>query len=309
MRSKKQLCESFAAIVLAGVGLSCPTMLAQGRSDNGHTRVEMKNIAYHFTPTVSGHVIWLDGQLAGTKPGQIPAFDDFSSFALQVQNAKMSIPADNLGGLMNQDIFDGPDAPLTHLAVGSRGDLLHITGRLHNRGDIPFSMDGMLSATSDGNIRIHAEKISALHIPVKGIMDLFGVKISDLMAEKKLQGIVADGDDLILDVEKILPPPQIRGRITRVQIEGNQIVATYGKGAPNKQGAGSYMSYRGGDVRFGKLTMTDADLTLLEMNPNDPFDFYPKAYKRALMAGYVKTTPNLGFRVYMRDFDKLGPEK
>jgi hypothetical protein len=69
------------------------------------------------------------------------------------------------------------------------------------------------------------------------------------------------------------------------------------------------MFYRGGELRFGKLTMTDADLMLIDMNPADPFDFYLEAYKRQLVAGYAKMTSSFGLRVYMRDFDKLNPSK
>jgi hypothetical protein len=308
----KQLCGILTILFFLFAAITYSGTRPTTRIDKEHApavHVEMKNLTYHFTPSVAAHVIWLDGQLVATKPGEIPTFDDPPSFALQVQNAKISIAADALGGVMNQHVFDGSEAPLSHLAVEARGDLLHITGRLHDKGDIPFSMDGTLSTTRDGNIRIHSEKISALHIPVKGMMDLIGLKISNLVNAKKLQGIQADGDDLILDVEKILPPPQIRGRIAHVQIEGNQIVETYGEGTPRKQGPGNYMFYRGGELRFGKLTMTDADLMLIDMNPADPFDFYLEAYKRQLVAGYAKMTSSFGLRVYMRDFDKLNPSK
>jgi len=68
----------------------------------------------------------------------------------------------------------------------------------------------------------------------------------------------------------------------------------------------NYMRYEGNRLRFGKLTMSDTDLTLLDMDPNDPFDFYLEHYKDQLVAGYSKTTPTFGLRVYMRDFNKLG---
>jgi hypothetical protein len=225
----KQLCGILTILFFLFAAISYSGTRQTTRIDKEHTpavHVEMKNLTCHFTPSVAAHVIWLDGQVVATKAGEIPTFDDPPSFALQVQNAKISIAADALGGVMNQHVFEGSDAPLSHLAVEARGDLLHITGRLRDKGDIPFSMDGMLSTTGDGNIPIHSEKISALHIPVKGMMDLIGLKISNLVNVKKLQGIQADGDDLILDVEKILPLPQIRGRIARLQIEGNQIVET-----------------------------------------------------------------------------------
>lgn len=54
--------------------------------------------------------------------------------------------------------------------------------------------------------------------------------------------------------------------------------------------------------------MSDTDIVLIDMDPNDPFDFYLEYYKEQLVAGYTKETPSFGLRVYMRDFNKLHPK-
>jgi hypothetical protein len=69
------------------------------------------------------------------------------------------------------------------------------------------------------------------------------------------------------------------------------------------------MQYEGNRLKFGKLTMNDTDLTLLDLDPSDPFDFYLDHYKQQLVAGYTKTTLSFGLRVYMVDFNKLGRSK
>jgi len=51
--------------------------------------------------------------------------------------------------------------------------------------------------------------------------------------------------------------------------------------------------------------MTDTDLVIVDPDPRDPFDFYLDRYKDQLVAGYSKTTPSNGLRVYMVDFNKL----
>lgn len=51
--------------------------------------------------------------------------------------------------------------------------------------------------------------------------------------------------------------------------------------------------------------MSDTDMVLIDMDPNDPFDFYLEHYKEQLVAGYTKETPSFGLRVCMRDFNKL----
>ena len=55
--------------------------------------------------------------------------------------------------------------------------------------------------------------------------------------------------------------------------------------------------------------MTDTDMVLIDMDPQDPFYFYLDRYKQQLVAGYTKETPRLGLRVFMRDFNKLKPNE
>jgi hypothetical protein len=80
-----------------------------------------------------------------------------------------------------------------------------------------------------------------------------------------------------------------------------------------KAPAQNYMAYRGNRLQFGKLLMSDTDLVIVDPDPRDPFDFYLDRYKDQLVAGYSKTTPSSGLRVYMVDFNKLkqkpGPPK
>jgi hypothetical protein len=58
-------------------------------------------------------------------------------------------------------------------------------------------------------------------------------------------------------------------------------------------------------MRFGKLTMNDTDMQLIDADPTDPFDFFPDHYKDQLVAGYSKTTVTGGLLVYMPDYGKI----
>jgi hypothetical protein len=150
--------------------------------------------------------------------------------------------------------------------------------------------------------------VKALHLPVEGLMDLLGIDIADLIKTGKVQGVTAEKDDLILDPAKLLPPPHIAGQLTAVRLESNDIVQVFGhaSAAPAMRVQfANYMAYRGNQLRFGKLTMSDTDMVLIDMDPGDPFDFYLDHYKEQLVAGYTKETPTFGLRVFMRDYNKL----
>jgi hypothetical protein len=141
---------------------------------------------------------------------------------------------------------------------------------------------------------------------MKGVMDLLGLDIAKLIGGRKVRGVQTEGDDLILDPQEMLPLPRIRGKITAVEISGDQLVLVFGAGKPEVPlRAGNYMSYRGGQLRFGKLTMDNSDMDLIDTDPRDSFDFFLDHYRQQLSAGYTKITAQFGLRVYMRDYNKL----
>jgi hypothetical protein len=276
--------------------------------DNGAVQVQMHNVMYHFTDQVAVHLINVGGSLVPTKAGHVPIFDDKESFGLSITAAEITMDPQSLANVLNTHVFSAKDAPLKDISVSIEKDHLKVKGKLHQKGDIGFETEGRLSATSDGKIRLHAEKIKALHLPVKGLMDLFGVDIADLIKNGKVRGVQVEKDDLILDPGEILPPPRISGKITDIHLEGNNIVQIFGdpKKFPwAKAPAQNYMAYRGNRLQFGKLLMTDTDLVIVDPDPRDPLDFYLDHYKDQLVAGYSKTTPSSGLRVYMVDFNKL----
>jgi len=271
-------------------------------------QTEMRNVMYHFTENVTVQILQLRGALVPVRQDSLPIFDDSRFFNLEISSADINMTTDSLANVLNQYVFAASDAPLKGLSITAEGNSLKVKGKLHSKGDISFETVGPLSATPEGQIRIHAEKVKAAHLPVKGLMDLLGLKIADLINTKKVRGVRSEENDLILDPEQILPPPHIEGHITAVHIQGNQIVQVYGnkpKADPTPAVSGNYMAYRGAQLRFGKLTMSDTDMILIDMDPKDPFDFYLDHYRDQLVAGYTKITPEFGLRVFMRDFNKL----
>jgi hypothetical protein len=71
-------------------------------------------------------------------------------------------------------------------------------------------------------------------------------------------------------------------------------------------GSRNFVYFRGGNLRFGRLTMTDTDLLISDADEHDPFDLYFHEYNRQLVAGHTGNLPNLGLRTWMVDYGKLG---
>lgn len=271
-------------------------------------KVQMRNVIYHFSDSVVVHIETLNGEVVPTSDYKFPIFDDKKSFNIEISSGRIAINTESLANVLNSYVFASANAPLKDISVTMENNRLKIKGKLHAKGDIPFETDGVLSPTADGRIRLHSEKIKALHVSVKGLMDLFNVQIADFVKTGKVPGVATDQNDLILDLSEILPAPHIRGKVTAIRFQDNTLVQTFGSTdakAIKYLRVENYMSYEGNELRFGKLTMSDADMVLIDMDPGDPFDFYLDHYKEQISAGYTKITPSFGLRVFVKDFNKL----
>jgi hypothetical protein len=285
---------------------------APEKSDHA-VRAQMHNVKYRFSDTVSVQINSLNGSLVPVGDNEFPVFDDKNSFKIRIDAAEIAISPADLANLLNSYVFARPNSPLSGISVSTTANgQLKVKGRLHDKGDIPFETQGVMIPTPDGRIRLHSEKVKALHVPVKGLMDAFGIDIARLIKSGKVPGVEAEENDLHLDLEQLLPPPHIDGKVTAVRVEKNSIIQTF-SGTDGKPGAkmpnGNYMFYQGNRLRFGKLTMDDADITIYDMSPADPLDFYLDHYKEQMAAGYTKITTSFQLRVYMKDYDKLGAVK
>jgi len=270
-------------------------------------KAEMRNVMFHLTDQAAVHVETLSGELLPAGKHEMPVFDDKTSFEVQVATGRISITPEAMASLLNTHIFAGNDSPFKDISISIEKDRLHIKGRLHAKGDIPFETTATLSATSDGRIRVNTEKLKALHVPMKGMMDKLGIDLASLVSTSKIPGMVTDKNDVLMDLGVLLPPPHIRGKASRVLIENNSIVTIFGDGAAPAAAidALSYMSFQGNRVRLGKLTMENADLAVLNLDSGNAIDWSQDHYREQLVAGYSKMTANFGLRAYVRDFAKL----
>ena len=317
MRRTLTLCNLSLLLAFAAGTTSAQTEKPASASATGGdsattVRTAMRNVDYHLTDRIIVNITSLNGRLT-PKPGEIPVFDDKNSFGLDVDSAKITLTMTALTNDLNDYVFAKPDAPLKKLIASIQGDQIVMKGILISKGGIPFGTSGTMSVTSEGMIHVHTTKVTALHLPVKGLMDLLGLDTQKMLNTKKVEGVSADKDDLVLDPEKLLPPPQLHGHLTSLKIENGVIDLTFGPemgkvaSAPISEScsARNYLHFKGGSVRFGRLTMSDTDLELVDASPADPFDFAIDHYNEQLMAGYSKMTRAGGLCVHMPDYDKL----
>ena len=277
-------------------------------------QIEMRNVQLHVDDGIVLAIERLRGEMISKSPARPPVFDDGRSYVLKVSSATMSIDMPSLSALMNRHVFGYDGAPLKDLKVEATDDgRLEQSGKLHKGIDVPFSMKASVSATPDGRLKLHMDSMKAAGVPAKGLLALFGLKLEDLADLERRRGLSASDNDIIITVGQVLPPPEIAGRLSRVAVVGNRLVQTFAPAAgervpelhPPDARARNYVYFSGGNIRFGKLTMSDADLQLIDADMKDAFDFFPGRYNEQLVAGYSKNTATLGLKTYMPDFSDL----
>jgi len=286
---------------------------AAAPNDQRPVQIEMKNVRLHAADGIVLDIRALRGEMISRQAQRVPVFDDPSSYVLHVFDGQVSMDMASLTRLMNDRLFAAKDSPLRNITMSVEEGRLAQKATLHKGVPIPISMKGTPSVTPDGRLKIHADKVSAIGVPAKSLLDLFGLKLDDVVNVKKLTGIEIDGNDVILSPGQIVPPPEIRGRLTSVQIVGDRLIQTFGSDAgvvkalpaPPDPSSRNYIFFSGQVIRFGRLTMNPARLQLIDSDPRDAFDFFPARYQAQLVAGYSKNTPDGGLKTFMPDFDDL----
>ena len=287
-----------------------PAVEAPAAPDSlGPTQVDMRSVDFYVDRDIPLRVRRLTGTITSKAGGPV-MFDDKRSFVIGVTSAEVGLTGKDLSLLLNRYVFNYAGSPLRNLSITTSGSEIVQKGTLHKVFPMPFEIRARLSVTPDGRIRMRPVRTEILGLHVDKLMQGLGLALDEVINLKKSKGASVSGNDIFISPTIILPPPAIEGRLTAIRVEGNEVVQTFGTGqvpavALPDTAIHSYMYYRGGTLRFGKLVMVDADMLITELDPADPFRFNIDEYQRQLVAGYSKSTVAGGLIVYMKDVDKL----
>ncbi len=283
----------------------------------GQTRVpvevQARNVNLHVDQSIVLEIRNLRGQMIATRDTEPVNFDDVTSFVTRISSGEVAMSGQAMSDLMNRYVFAYSGAPLKKVEVTIEHGRIKQKGTMHKGIDLPFEIEGTLTVTPDGEIKLHADKVRSAKIPFKGLLHMFGEDLSKLVNLKQDRGVRLEGDDVLLNPSRMLPPPKIEGKVTAVRIDGDRIVQTFGTKDTNPlvppYKARNYIYHQGGVLRFGKLTMNDADLEIVDQTQTTPFEFSSLEYNRQLVAGYSKNTPSHGLIVFMPDLRTLPPPR
>lgn len=273
--------------------------------------LDMRNVDLHVDERQSLHIRDLRGEAVSNSAGAAAVLDDPTSFTLHVTSGTVELSGDAIGALLNEWVFAYPGAPLTHLRAHAAGDQLVLTGTLFKGVAMPFEISSRPTLDPDGRIRLHPSRTRILGVDGAKLLHAFGLRLDGVLDLRGSRGAAVQGDDVLLEPTKILPPPAIAGRLASIRVESGAVVqdfvrlpddSVFAGFAHADSAAANYVYFRGGRLRFGKLLMIDTDLQIVDADERDPFDLYLKEYARQLSAGTSQTLPSQGLRVLMPDY-------
>jgi hypothetical protein len=269
------------------------------------TRIHAHNLLLRKGPDFRVYVKWLDGRLAQTHKGVNPSFDRSDSFYLDIQSGVIRANIGDIGHYLNTSLAG---SPLKNVSLLADGQNLKLTGTIHKPFPLPVEVIASVAAVPDGRVRVRILKISALKVPVKGLLRLFHISPADLV-KNNLDGVEVKGNDLLLTTQKLLPPPHIRGHLTRISVEGPDLVADYGDARKDVERVElwrNFLSLRGGTIDFGSLSMHPVDITMIDISSNPWFDLDLVNYRDQFAGGYTRITGASGLQMFIPDRRDLG---
>ena len=71
----------------------------------------------------------------------------------------------------------------------------------------------------------------------------------------------------------------------------------------------NFLALKGGTVDFGKLTMHNVDLIMIDASKDAWFDLDLVNYQAQLVNGYTRMTADAGLEIFMPDLDELPPQR
>ena len=284
------------------------TVPATGGADP--TRIYAHNLMLRKGPDFRIYIRWLNGELGRTKKSVDPSFDDPESFVLEVQTGIIHANIGDISHYLNAGNVSG--SPLQNISLTGNGNQISVHGTIHKLHiPLPIGLDGTISASPDGRIHLHVDRLSVLKLPVKGLLGDFHVSIADLMGKTSVAGVEVSQNDLYFDTQKLLPAPHIQGKLTSVRVVNPDIEVMYGDAqndATRTEEWHNFLALKGGTLDFGNLTMHPVDLIMIDASKDTWFDLDLVNYQAQLVNGYTRMTPKAGLQIFMPDLSQLPPQ-
>ncbi len=251
-----------------------------------------RDVDFRVTGDIGFMIHDMAATLSPARPGQPIVFDDPTSVTINVHRGDVTLDGAKLTAIFDRYLFQYQGSPLRNMKVVPQdGGSLRITGEMHRGTWVPIVLSGSLSMRNADELVFHPDHVEVAGVGADKLMQAAHVKMADLLT---LDTPIArlDGDDVVMQVAKLTPPPALRMTITRIDTSAAGVRFTLDdRTVPNIAWPASMpargMLVQGGDVKFMRSMPMNIDMAITPLDANAPFVLDLYHYREQMAAGYL----------------------
>ncbi|MGI9104114.1 MAG: hypothetical protein ACR2IF_16870 [Terriglobales bacterium] len=171
----------------------------------------------------SGAAIHLHGFDANIRDGKDPK-DGHQDKIVSVAGGSAMLAWDDLSKLLNGKL-DGHQ--LQDVKITPDHGKVKISGKMKKAVSLPFTVEGPVTLTREGFIRLHTESMKTGKLPIKGLAELLGLDPQKMVGDGKIKGVSADKDGFSFDPDLLWGLP-VHGRVTRLSVQARGLLLVFG---------------------------------------------------------------------------------
>jgi hypothetical protein len=269
-----------------------------------------RDVDFRVTGDIGFMIHSMAATLTPTHAGAPIVFDDPTSVTIDVHRGDVTLDSNKLTAIFNRYLFQYQGSPLRNMhVVPQDGGTLRITGEMHRDSWVPIVLSGTLSMRNADELVFRADHVEVAGVGADKLMQAAHVKMADLL---KVDTPIArlEGDDVVMQVEKLTPPPALHMTITQIDTSSAGVHFTlddhtlHGIAWPATMPPRG-MLVEGGDVKFMRSMPMNIDMALTPVDAKAPFVLDLYHYREQMAAGYFTFDEAGALDVHLPSFDTL----
>jgi len=285
--------DSSSFSLVSGMGYKIEPLIT--KSDN-KTNLEAQNVLLKFNDgdiRMNVNIPHLDADVYDKTPNDALNIADTSSFDLDIKNATVKLSDVDLSisikNMLSKDASYLKDLKIDFIP----GNKVAINFKLKKILNFNVKVEGDISTNPFNNtIKLTPQKISVNSIPVKGFLNLFNLKVGNIVKINR-PSVYSAGDSMYIYPDKVVDNLTINGNFTGVKTGIGTISLMVGQDGVNpyktklEQNSENFLKIKGGNIEYNDFSLKKPDFTMLDESPNTPFDLIDDDSKKIIKEGQI----------------------
>jgi hypothetical protein len=149
---------------------------------------------------------------------------------VSIKNGNAFLSNDSLSRLLTEKL---KGHNMEDIKVANDHGKVKITGKAKKAVSVPFTIEGPVSLTDKGYIRLEMATVKVAHLP-KGIVELLGLDPEKMAGDGKVKGVSMDKNSISFDPDLLWGLP-VHGQLARVAVQNNGLLLVYGERPQKKR--------------------------------------------------------------------------